>query len=209
MTTPFLIIDGYNLLHEAGLARATYGPGQLRRKRMELLARLSRRMSAEERRRCTVVFDAVDAPPNASRRFKHYEMVVQFAEPGHEADEVIETLIAQHSVPRNLTVVSSDHRLQKAIQRRRGTAIDSDIFLKKLESAQRQIGPAGALPLDASAGSEAEFWAQEFQNVDPGSLSKQLDGEDPKAKSGWERQIDELQERLQNPDDLDAWLNEK
>ena len=208
MASTFLIIDGYNLMHEAGLARVTYGPGDLGRKRLELLVRLAKRMTVEERRRCTVVFDAVDAPSQPTRRFKHDELVVLFAEPGHEADELIETLIAQHSVPRHLTVVSSDHRLQKAIQRRRGTAIDSDVFLDRLESAQRHVG-SKKLAQDPELRSESEFWAEEFQNVDPRSLSKQLDEENPKAKSDWDQQIDQLQKRLQNPDDLDAWLNEK
>lgn len=207
MAASFLIIDGYNLMHEAGLARATYGPGDLGRQRLELLVRLGKRLTADEQRRCTVVFDAVEAPSQTSRRFKHNDMIVVFAEPGHEADELIETLIAQHSAPRHLTVVSSDHRLQKAIQRRRGTAIDSDVFLQRLESANREVGPSK--PARQNDKSESEFWAEEFQNIDPGSLSKQLDDENPKAKTDWEQQIDQLQKRLQNPDDLDAWLNEK
>ena len=81
MAALFLIIDGYNLMHAAGLARATYGPGDLARKRLELLVKLARRLTIEERKRCTVVFDAIDAPPNLPGRFVHQEIVILFAEP--------------------------------------------------------------------------------------------------------------------------------
>ena len=71
MSASFLIIDGYNVMHAAGLAREKYGPGDLARKRTELLFKLARRLTTEERQRCTVVFDAIDAPPNLPRRSKH------------------------------------------------------------------------------------------------------------------------------------------
>ena len=64
MATPFHIIDGYNLLHAAGLGRPTYGPGDLERCRNRLLSFLRTHLRAAERARTTVVFDARDAPPD-------------------------------------------------------------------------------------------------------------------------------------------------
>ena len=81
MSSPFLIIDGYNLMHEAGLARATYAPGDLARLRHELLVKLARRLTIEERKRCTVVFDAIDAPANLPGRFIHDGINVLFGDP--------------------------------------------------------------------------------------------------------------------------------
>jgi predicted RNA-binding protein with PIN domain len=209
MSVPFLIIDGYNLMHASGLARSTYGPGDLARQRHLLLVKLSRLLTAEERKRCTIVFDAIDAPADLPGRFKHEEMIVRFAERGHEADEMIETLIRQHSAPRRLMVVSSDHRIQTAINRRRGTAIDSDIFLKQLESPYRQVGspqPASSQPKDPSK--ELEFWIEEFEGIQPAKLEQDLQSQTPDQKSDWERQIDQLESQLQDPDRLDKWLNE-
>ncbi len=59
---PYLMIDGYNLLHAAGLARRRYGPGQLERCRAQLLAWLAKHLTDGERERTTVVFDAAEAP---------------------------------------------------------------------------------------------------------------------------------------------------
>ena len=209
MSPPFLIVDGYNLMHAAGLARATYGPGDLAKKRHELLVRLARRLSAEERSRCTVVFDAIDAPPNLPRRHKHGEVTVIFAEPGHEADEVIEALITEHSAPRRLTVVSSDHRLQNAIRRRRGQCVDSDLFLKKIESPQRQIRPAPTTSSNPNIEEDLEFWVSEFNQLSPDAIDRELDLQSGKTKSNWENQIQQLQERISDPNGLDDWLNEK
>jgi predicted RNA-binding protein with PIN domain len=209
MSVPFLIIDGYNVMHAAGLARATYGPGDLARKRFELLVKLARRLTIEERKRCTVVFDAIDAPKYLSGRFRHEEMLVLFAEPGHEADELIEILICEHSAPRRLTVVSSDHRLQNAIRKRRGTAVDSDVFLIKVESPHRQIGssqPLGTTTTDPNK--DLDFWLREFEGIDPESLNRELVVQSGESKSDWEQQVDQLQQQLLDSRGLDDWLNE-
>jgi len=63
MAQKFLIIDGYNLMHAAGMARERYGPGDLERCRERLLRFLHSRLTAEERKRTTIVFDAWDPPP--------------------------------------------------------------------------------------------------------------------------------------------------
>ena len=206
MATQFLIIDGYNLMHDAGLARATYGPGQLARQRLELLRKLARRMTIEQRQRCTIVFDAIDAPPNLTSRFKHEGMLILFARPGQEADEVIEELILKHSAPRQLMVVSSDHRLQTSIRKRRGIAIDSDVYLRQLGSPDRQIGPTQHSV--APAESDLGFWMQEFAGINPEEINSQVDAQSGEKRSDWDREIDQLQQRIRNPEDLDEWLNE-
>lgn len=206
MAPRFLIIDGYNLLHDAGLARANYRPGELARQRQELLNKLARRLTLEERQRCTVVFDAIDAPPNLSSRFTHENITIQFAKPGQEADEVIEHLVSQHSAPRRVTVVSSDHRLQNAISRRRGIGIDSDVFLKQLESPHRHVGPAPhhSAPTEI----DVNFWIEEFDGISPQSLDAELDAQSGETKSDWARELDQLQERIRNPKELEQWLNQ-
>jgi len=124
-----LVIDGYNLLHAAGFARRRYGPGDLERARHKVLSLIAEQMSDEQRRRTTFVFDAKDPPPDASGHGAHAEMLVLYAHEDEEADDLIERLIDAHSAPRQLIVVSSDHRLHKSARRRKSVALDSDAFL--------------------------------------------------------------------------------
>lgn len=196
-------------MHAAGLARATYGPGDLARKRHELLVRVAGSISAEQRRRCTVVFDANEAPLDRPRRFQFAEITVMFAEKEQEADDLIEVLIRQHSSPRQLTVISSDHRLQTAVRRRRGASIDSDQFLAQLNAASRH--PKSAQPPGRSvpaSGSELDFWLNEFRDVSPAAINDKLQSESAEDKSNWDIQLEQLQQRLQSPEGLDDWINE-
>lgn len=142
MARPYLLIDGYNLLHAAGLARRKYGPQQLQRCRSQLLRYLARHLTAPERQRTTVVFDAAGAPPGLDRHSHYQEISVHFASPGKDADDTIEELIVSHSSPRQIRLVSSDHRLQRSVRKRKGTFLDSEDFVQELE----QRGPATDAP---------------------------------------------------------------
>ncbi|MBT4866574.1 MAG: hypothetical protein HON53_15840 [Planctomycetaceae bacterium] len=133
MAQSYLIIDGYNLMHAAGMARHKYGPGDLERCRKRVLHFLSQHLSAAERARTTVVFDAADAPPGLPRTAVLEQMEILFAPRGGDADTTIEELIEQHSSPRQIRLVSSDHRLQKAARRRRAKFVDSELFVTQLE----------------------------------------------------------------------------
>ena len=62
---------------------------------------------------------------------------VLFAVGYESADEMIEELVAAHSHPKDLLVVSSDHRIQNAATRRKAKAIDSDVWLDQIESQPR------------------------------------------------------------------------
>jgi len=134
MSTPFLIIDGYNLLHAAGMSARRYAPGEMQKRRNRLLNFLKTRLESNARKRTTVVFDAFDAPVGAPRESTCDGMQILYAPPGGDADSVIERLIQQHSAPRQIRVVSSDHRLQKAARLRRSGFVDSDVFFDELES---------------------------------------------------------------------------
>ena len=130
---PNLFIDGYNLMHAAGLARQTYGPGDLERARDRLLAQLKNLLDLAERRKTVVVFDAKESPGFLGSRITRHELTVVFPDRGVEADSVLEQLIREHTAPTRLKVVSSDHRIQVAAKRRKALPIDSDRFLARLE----------------------------------------------------------------------------
>lgn len=132
MATPYFLIDGYNLMHAAGIARPHYGPGDLERCRHRLLRLLVTFLTDEERERAKVVFDAWDAPEGLPNRMRFEGLLVRFADPGHDADSLIEELILAHSAPRQIIVVSGDRRLQRAAHRRKAKFIGSLSFLDEI-----------------------------------------------------------------------------
>lgn len=173
MKVPDLLIDGYNLMHYAGLARSTYGPGDLERCRNRLLKRLQRGLELAERQRAIVVFDAQYAPFPERTELLERGMRIIFSPSGQEADDVIEELIASHSAPRQLVVISSDHRLQRAARARKAAFVDSDQFLDELarrdareSSAAADEKPAASRRTVDLSEQELEEWLNVFDDVD-------------------------------------------
>ena len=171
-----LLIDGYNLLHSAGLAKRNYGPGEFERCRARLLNLLANQLSGRERRRTTVVFDAPAQGLGPAPPMYVDEIQVLFAGGNGDADETIERLIRQNSAPRRLHVVSSDHRLQRAARRRRAKFFDSDVFLAKvLRRLSQQERAASAEPREKreglSSASEVEAWLRAFSPNDQADVA--------------------------------------
>ncbi len=145
-----LVIDGYNLMHAIGLLDQRRGPHVLEKARLALLNTLAESLDPVDLPHTTVVFDAKDAPRHVPSSFEQRGISVRFAAEENEADELIEELIRTASVPRRLTVVSSDHRLQTAARRRRAQAVDSEVWWDALLAARRKRQQA----LSQTAGSE-------------------------------------------------------
>jgi predicted RNA-binding protein with PIN domain len=123
-----LLIDGYNLMYAAGIVGAGRGAGGLERSRAALIRFVGDSLGPAERGRAVVVFDAAGAPPGLPSSMFMHGVAVRFAKGYRDADELLEELIAADNSPRRLTVVSSDHRIQRAARRRRATAVDSDVW---------------------------------------------------------------------------------
>ncbi len=165
-----LLIDGYNLLNVAGVMCRGRGSGTLERARQALLNVLVESLPADEVPRTTVVFDASDSPWGVAKRAAHRGITVLFAAKDADADSVIEDLIVADSAPKRLTVVSSDHRIQRAAKRRRATAIDSDVwFAQLMRDRATRMKPLSADPsVDVPkpdgpfAPGEVEHWLREF-----------------------------------------------
>lgn len=126
------LIDGYNLLHTAGFSRVTYGPGDLHRARTRLLWLLAEHLDDDSRRQITLIFDARDPPPELASETWVHQMRVRFSVETGEADALMEELIAEHSSPKQLWVVSSDQRIIAAAKRRKARSLTSDLFLDRL-----------------------------------------------------------------------------
>lgn len=127
------IIDGYNLIFTCGLEGKTRTPQSLERARTRLISTAASRLKDSERSATTIVFDAKRLPVKESEADSVVLGIrVMYAIDYEDADTLIEELIRQHSTPKQLTVVSSDHRIQTAATRRKATAIDSDVWWERL-----------------------------------------------------------------------------
>ena len=87
---------------------------------------------------------------------------VRFAGGGREADELLESLIAQESGPRSLLVVSSDRRIQRAAQRRRARVATSEQFLARLRAPAGDTPNQPVRPREALTEQEVAKWLEEF-----------------------------------------------
>lgn len=163
-----LIIDGYNVLCETGIGGLGRGPRSLERSRLALLNFLAQRLDPAEAARTTVVFDAAGAPPGLPTTLTHRGINVRFAKGYADADSLIEELIGADSVPRQLTVVSSDHRLQRAARRRKAHAVDSSAWYDEL-AARRREAPLAEAPLakprETPSADELEYWLGCFEDA--------------------------------------------
>ena len=186
MASTDLLIDGYNLLHAAGLGRARYGPGDLQRARQTLLRKLFELLTPEEISRTAVVFDARQPPPHLPTHWYIHGLRVVYARPHGDADLLLEQLIDEHSHPRQLTIVSSDQRLHRAAKTRRAAATDSGEFLAFLEQRRRPAReipppkPAKSTPIKDVAAAELAYWMSVFGDV---KISELIEPDRPEAKS--------------------------
>jgi predicted RNA-binding protein with PIN domain len=159
------LIDGYNLLHAMGLLHGKVGPHGLEKARLALLGRLCGAYG-NDTGRLTIVFDASRAPPGAVAEEDYHGIHVRYALDS-EADEVIENLIQQEATPRQLTVVSDDHRIQQAGRRRRCSVCSCLDYLEEIERQRRRRKsalPDVAKPEDISS-EEAQHWLREFADL--------------------------------------------
>jgi uncharacterized protein len=174
-----LLIDGYNLIYAAGIIARGVGPGGLQRTRMALLNFIAESLDPAEATRTTIVFDAAGAPPGLPPTLKHRGLTVRFSRDYDNADELIEELIKADSAPRRLTVVSSDHRLQRAARKRKARAVDSDQWYREmLDLRQEKCEPSPrspAKPTGSSTAGEVEYWLEQFDEKDERDIESKDD----------------------------------
>ena len=138
-----IIIDAYNLIFQCGLQpKSLDSPLALHRTRQRLVQELALRIEESQRHEVMMVFDAKNprgysTPDLATQGFR-----IAFARDYEDADTMVIELIQKHSQPRQLTIVSNDHRIQTAATRREATAIDADVWFDQLElAADRPAAP--------------------------------------------------------------------
>ena len=162
-----IMIDGYNLLHASGVLPSRAGPATLERARAALLGFLANALAGHERKATVIVFDAAAAPPGLPDQYLHQGMTVRFARGYVNADQLIAELVREHSAPKRLTVVSSDHQVQRAARRRKAKAVDSEDWIRIRMRRRRELGLAGdgdddAKPDRLLSEAEVKHWMEAF-----------------------------------------------
>lgn len=168
-----LLIDGYNVIPPVAPPSGGSDPKWLQRERMQLVRRLSEHLPEDVRRRSCVVFDAHQPPPDRPSRFFVDEIDIRFAVDYAEADDLLEEIIGAHSAPKQLAVISSDHRVQAAARRRGATVFDSQPWLDQLlegraplsplaKRKKKRAGQGSANDAKPLAEDEVEKWMREF-----------------------------------------------
>jgi hypothetical protein len=175
MSAGILLIDGYNLLHAAGMAQHEYRPGDLLRCRTRLLKWLLEKLSTAEIQAATVVFDARDPPPDRPAQVVISGLRVLFANPEGDADVYIQNWLSRHPSPRRVTLVSGDRALQRTARGCGSKTVSSNDFVRDLErrrSSRSSRGGTAKAPADDAlkpagnvSASQMAHWLKIFGEV--------------------------------------------
>lgn len=212
MTVPYLLIDGYNLLHAWNMAQARYGPGQLQACRLQLLRMLHQRLSRSQLMRSTVVFDS-SQPLQSAQTETCGELRVIYTPQGMTADELICFLLKEHPAPRQVYVVSSDREIQKYAELRGARWITSEGFCEYLDGPGDFVDltkpqlecDKSQPPFDPEL---SEQWMREFGLIDVQQLEEELLVEEMQHMDPWVQHCLELQRLLNSPQLLEKFLAE-
>ena len=171
------LIDGYNLLHAMGALQGRVGPQGLEKARRALLG-LMLGAFGRGASNVTVVFDSANSPRDLADEQDYHGIQVRFAVHQEQADDLIESLIQHSSAPRQLAVVSDDHRLQQAARRRDCQALGCLDFLEDLARYRKQRRPPASPPAEKQPLSQQEMqiWLSEFAYLDDEPEMKELFG---------------------------------
>lgn len=167
------LIDGYNLMHAVGLMSRRFGPDGFRKVRQRFLNDLADLLEPVEAHQTTIVFDAATPPANAPLKSRHKGLTVIYSVGDENADARLEWLIAHHSAPKSLTVVSSDHRVRDAASRRKATVLTADEFWTRIKDRKGRAPPRPAPAPTAEelarqhgpTSEEAAYWLDAFADL--------------------------------------------
>ncbi len=160
-----ILIDGYNLLYAANITGSPGRGTSLSRARLALLRQLAERLTPAERAATTVVFDAQNAPPGLPRQLAFDSIRILFAHRRREADDLVIELVETCGHARELTVVSSDHRIQRAAKRKGARAVDSDRWWRDHGRQVHRPEDPGEEPRQVPIGHEAQEWLEWFDGT--------------------------------------------
>jgi uncharacterized protein len=172
-----LLIDGYNLMFESfSVDGPADGKNALRVARGRLLYLVAGLIEEPLRDQTMIVFDAKKAPPGLPDKYEYYGIQIVFARDWDSADELIQKEIRQHSAPKSLTVVSSDHAIHRKAKARGAKVIDSDEWLDRAMQNRARIAREGGNHLKANADLESESKNRELSDEEKNTWLKEFGG---------------------------------
>ena len=194
-----LILDTYNVLH----AIEGLGP-EAADLTVDSLGRVISR-SRYASMPCLLICDGnqgvngvVDGAPRVQRRF---------AGAGRDADSEIERLIAASTAPRRLVVVSSDHRIRRAAEKRDAEWVESPRFLSQiLKDAERPGRDRSTLSPEDERDIMRAF------GVDPEEIRTRRNAEaaGPTGDPTLDEAVRHFGERVTHDDlDMERWLSQR
>ncbi|RPI80367.1 MAG: hypothetical protein EHM42_12195, partial [Planctomycetaceae bacterium] len=152
-----------------------------------LLQLVAGKLTRAERAQATVVFDARDPTVVRPHQTTIDGLKVVFARPEGDADVVIANWLNRHTVPRHVTLVSSDRELQRTARGCGARWIDSEQFLAELERRGQPSQPEGSESRDPRlteglSSHEALFWLSYFGDLNWEDDSALNDWQEPDVK---------------------------
>jgi predicted RNA-binding protein with PIN domain len=170
------LIDGYNVMHAGGRLGPKLSRQGFRHARRRFLDELAGALGAELAPEVMVVFDATVPPGDFGLDEKYRGISVVFALGDENADARIEQLIAKHSNPKTLTVVSSDRRIRQAATRRRARSVAAEDFwvmvdnlkerkARKARVKARSNSAPAADPARRPTPDETAFWLEALGSI--------------------------------------------
>jgi predicted RNA-binding protein with PIN domain len=171
------LIDGYNMMYAGGRLGPKLSREGFRRARRRFLDELSAALGPHRALQTTVVFDASVHPGDFALDAQYRGLGILFALGDENADARIEQLIAQHARPKMLTVVSSDHRIRQAADRRRAKSLTADQFWEFIDDLKERgriklkvhtlpKKPAPSIHAEQTTRDETAHWTDTFRDVD-------------------------------------------
>jgi len=125
------LIDGYNLMHAAGLAVPEHsGPKAMeaaRKRFLDWMADSPGIRKATETPAIRILFDAQNSHKDHGTK-TYRNLIVTFSFKA-TADDYIEVLVAREPQPEKLYVVSNDHRLERAAKKAKCQPLSCEAFL--------------------------------------------------------------------------------
>jgi predicted RNA-binding protein with PIN domain len=166
------LIDGYNVMHVAGVIDSKMSRERFRKARKRFLDHLASQLG-DLAAETTIVFDANKPPTDFPVESNYRRISVIFALSDPSADARIERILARHSTPKALTVVSNDREVRQSATRRKARALKADEFLDRLPTLAYQRRPPMNVPdpeavrtAPALDDAERAYWEEIFGAAD-------------------------------------------
>ena len=132
-----ILVDGYNLMLGSVVSPDAKAKRSLHDSRHYFLRWLESKLEPQQRSSVCVVFDTSRSSHQDQQSMFHGIRII-YSTSHLSADECIQQLIREHTSPQKLTVVSSDHQIQRSAKARGATSIDSEMWIESLNSRRHR-----------------------------------------------------------------------